>query len=111
MSSAETEEKKPAKPKPVARYFGALKDEENSKDVQRIPVNIKKKAKSFEGDVIQVEAKAKRFDKTVWQNRKGMKKHFKNRKPVQLSVDPYALQRHSREYFKFSEGYGVFRVN
>lgn len=98
--STDTEAKKAVKPRPVARYFGAI-EKDDKKEVERVSVDVKKKPKSFEGDVINVETKAKPFGKTKWNNQKGAyknSKHFKNRKHLQLKVDPYALQRHSREY-------------
>lgn len=103
MSSAETEAKKSVKPRPVARYFGAIQ-KDDSKDTQHIPVDIKKKTKPFKGDVIEVGTKAKPFGKTKWISQKRAQqqnKHYKNRKNLNITVDPYALQRHSRKSSDF----------
>lgn len=96
MSEA-TDSKKVFKKKPVARYFGAGASVDH-KDVQRIPVDIKKKTAPFKGDVIKVDEKAKFFFKSKY-SKQGKLKNSKFLKPknVKLKVDPYALQKHSSE--------------
>lgn len=90
--------KKKIIPKPAARYFGAVKKDEVA-DIQHIPVDIKKKSKSFKGDVIHVEEKAKYFARSKWST-KGKLTKQKNQKKlnIKLTVDPYAIQRHSSKY-------------
>lgn len=99
--SEEADKKKTVKKRPVARYFGAL-SQDDKKDVERIQVDVKKKPKSFQGDVIQVEEKAKYFPKAKWASKgKGANKTKQKsvkRPKLSLKVDPYAIQKHSRKF-------------
>lgn len=92
--------KKPQK-KPV-RYFSDVQKFDES-TVEHVEVNKKKKSNAFNGEVIQVQEKAKFYGKTIWKNKRpanGQNKFVRNRKPIKVEVDPYAKQRHSRKLFK-----------
>lgn len=90
--------KKFVKKKPVARYFGAGAQVDH-KDVQRIPVDTKKKTNPFKGDVIQVDEQAKFFFKSKYSKQGKLKSSkFLKQKNVKLKLDPYALQKHSSEF-------------
>lgn len=92
--------RKPQK-KPV-RYFSDV-NKVDPNDVEHIKVDNKKKSIGFKGEVIQVKEKVKYFPRSKWDNKRpapGSNKFLKqkrNRKFVELKVDPYAKQRHSRK--------------
>lgn len=92
--------KKPTK-MPIVRYFGET-NKVDTGDVEHIKVNNKKKAIDFKGDVIQVREKAKYYAQSKWNNKRpenARNMMNKKKKPfVKLEVDPYAKERHSREY-------------
>lgn len=92
--------KKPEKK--VVRYFSDV-NRVNKDDVEQINVNNKKKAIPFKGEVIEVQNKAKFYAKSKWKNKRpeNAKQGWNKRKKslVKLEVDPYAMNRHSREYF------------
>lgn len=95
--------KNPSKKKTV-RYFSDVKKEEPT-EVQHIQVNINKKAESFKGEVIQVDGRERFYGKTKWRNKRPEKINHKllrrNKKMVQIKIDPYAYDRHSRKYNDF----------
>lgn len=94
--SETTSAKQPVKKKPIARYFGGI-SKDDDKDVEHIPVDIKKKTKPFKGDVIRVDEKPKFFPKAKW-SKEGKLHHIKKgNKPREVKIDPYALQKHSSE--------------
>lgn len=87
------------KKKPIVRYFSDAKRTDGAEGVERIKTDQSRKPHAFVGDVIAVKEKAKFFGKSKWQNRRpdvvGQYQKGK-RKMVQLKVDPYARERHSR---------------
>lgn len=91
--------KKPEKK--VVRYFSDVNKSESG-DVEQIKVNNKKKAISFNGDVIRVQEKAKFYAKSKWDNKRPENaKNWQNKRKkglVKIEVDPYAKERHSRKY-------------
>lgn len=92
--------------KPKARYFGQRNDDDSS-PVERIKVDSSKKAKSFEGEVINVSETSKFFKKYHLRNgNKGQygskfdpeqKGKINRGRRVKIKIDPYALERHSRK--------------
>lgn len=96
--------KKPQK-KATVRYFSET-NRIDSGDTEHINVNNKKKAVSFKGEVIQVQEKAKFYAKSKWKNKRPanpqnlMKKRRKDL--VQIQIDPYAKDRHSRKCYQLS---------
>lgn len=103
MSEEVEKLKKPVK-KPV-RYFSDVNKVKNE-DVEQIPVNNKKKASLFKGEVIQVQEKAKFYAKSKWNNKRPENaRHGPNKRKkslVKIEVDPYAKERHSRKYLNIS---------
>lgn len=99
MSEVIEKLKKPEKK--TVRYFSDV-NKNDSGDVERINVNSKKAA-TFEGEVIQVQQKAKFYAKSKWDNKRPENaKHGHNKRKkslVKIEIDPYAKDRHSREYF------------
>lgn len=96
--------KKPQKK--TVRYFG---DVNKGDDVEHIKVDTTKKAIPFKGDVIQVQEKAKFYGKSIWKNKRPepQNRFKRNRKAIKVEVDPYAKQRHSREW-EISYFYYIF---
>lgn len=98
--SEEIEKLKKPQPKKTVRYFGEVNKIE-SEDVEHIAVNNKKKAIPFKGEVIQVQESEKFYAKK-WHNKRpdnARDKFIKRKKKlVKIEVNPYAKDRHSREY-------------
>lgn len=101
--SEEIEKLRKPEKKTTVRYFGDS-NKVKSDDAEHISVSSKKKPIHFSGEVIQVQEKAKFFAKSKWDNRRPqntqnlLRKRKKNL--VQIEVDPYAKDRHSRKYFQ-----------
>lgn len=92
--------KKPAK-KQIVRYFSDKKSDD-SEPVERIKVNNKKQAQDFKGNVIRVREKAKFFipKSGKWNSSAQQKQKFQKnkKKKLELTIDPYAKERHSRKF-------------
>lgn len=101
--SEEIEKLKNPQKKATVRYFSET-NRVDSQDAEHIHVNNKKKAIPFKGEVIRVQEKAKFFAKSKWNNKRPdhpqnlMKKRKKGL--VQIEVDPYAKERHSRKCYQ-----------
>lgn len=91
--------KKPEKK--TVRYFSDV-NKTDAGDVEQINVNNKKKAIAFKGEVIQVQKREKFYAQSKWNNKRpeNVRNPFNKRKKslVKIEVDPYAKDRHSREY-------------
>lgn len=99
MSGEIEKPKNPSKKKTV-RYFGDVNKDEST-DAQHRKVDANKKAESFNGEVIHVDGREKFYGKTKWKNKRPEKNQNKfikrNKKMVQIKLDPYAYDRHSRK--------------
>lgn len=104
MSEEVEKLKKPTAKKPV-RYFSDI-NKDGSTDVRQIKPNFSKKP-AFDGEVIQVDGREKFYGKSKWKNKRPGGNHNKfvkrNKKMVQLQIDPYARDRHTRkfQYFQY----------
>lgn len=100
--SEEIEKLKKPQKKPVVRYFGDG-NQVKTEDAEHIKVNNKKRPIGFTGEVIQVEEKSKFYAKSKFKNKRpenARNRFHKHKKGlVQIKVDPYARDRHSRKCF------------
>lgn len=102
--SEEIEKLKKPQKKPI-RYFGDG-NQVKTEDAEHIKIDNEKNPIGFSGEVIQVEEKSKSYAKSKFKNKKpeNVRNKFHKQKKglVQIKVDPYARDRHSRKCFSFS---------